>query len=75
VCQVSFTPKSNPDLVVESKLHARGTVSFSRATWRDLPTMCHVVNALAALPVRGWGLSSIEITLGGKPYLDQRILD
>ena len=27
------------------------TVRFNQATWSDLPTMHHVVNALAELPV------------------------
>jgi hypothetical protein len=74
ICQVSFTPKVNPGLVVESKKHASGTVSFNRANWSELPTMCHVVNALADLPQLAAGPAYVSASRGGKAYLDQRIL-
>jgi hypothetical protein len=54
ICQVSFTPGETPSLTVESRKPANGTVKFHRATWQDLPTMYHVVNALADLPVLQW---------------------
>jgi hypothetical protein len=49
-------------------------VQFHRAGWADLPTMYHVVNALADLPVREARGASVTMSHGGKPYLDQRIL-
>jgi hypothetical protein len=74
ICQVSFTPAVTPDLTVESRKPAKGSVKFHRAAWRDLPTMYHVVNALTDLPILSTGAASIAVTRGGKSYLDQRIL-
>ena len=74
ICQVSFTPSLTPDLTVESRKAAKGSVTFHRAAWQDLPTMYHVVNALADLPVLSLRGASIATTRGGKSYLDQRIL-
>ena len=75
ICQVSFTPGETPSLTVESRKPANGTVKFHRATWQDLPTMYHVVNALADLPVLSPRAASIAITRGGKSYRDQRLLE
>jgi len=74
ICQVSFTPAITPNLSVESREPANGTVTFHRAAWRDLPTMYHIVNALADLPVLSSRAASIATTRGGKSNLDQRIL-
>lgn len=74
ICQVSFTPAATPGLTVESRKAAKGSVAFYRATWQDLPTMCHVVNALADFPVLSSRGAAIVMTRGGKSYLDQRIL-
>jgi len=49
--QVNFTPALTPDLTVESRKEAEGSVIFHHAAWRDLPTMYRVINALADLPV------------------------
>jgi acetoacetate decarboxylase len=74
ICQISFTPEANPCLTVESRNAAKGSVTFHRATWQDLPTMYHVVNALADFPVLSSRGAWIVKTRGGKSYLDQRIL-
>jgi len=74
ICQVSFTP-ATPNVTVESCKTADGSVKFHRAAWRDLPTMYHVVNALADLPVLSARAGSIATTRGGKSSLDQRILE
>ena len=74
ICQVSFTPAITPNLSVEAREPANGTVTFHRAAWRDLPTMYHIVNALADLPVLSVRAASIATTRGGKSNLDQRIL-
>ena len=75
ICQVSFTPAATPNLTIESRKAADGSVKFHRATWRDLPTMYHVINALADLPVLSARAGSIATTRGGKSSLDQRILE
>jgi acetoacetate decarboxylase len=74
VCQVTYTPIDTPDLRVEWRKPAAGTIAFRRAEWSDLPTMCHVVNALADLPVLAERGASIARTHGGKSYRDTRIL-
>lgn len=75
VRQVTFTPSATPDLTVEWQKAATGTVAFRRATWADLPTMYHVINALAELPVLEPRGGSIARTRGGKSYRDTRILE
>jgi hypothetical protein len=42
--------------------------------WSDLPTLHHVVNALAALPVIETRGGTITRSRGGKSYRDQRVL-
>jgi len=74
VCQVTFTPIATPDLTVEWRKPATGTIAFRRAGWSDLPTMYHVVNALADLPVLAARGALIARTRGGKSYRDTRIL-
>jgi DTW domain-containing protein YfiP len=59
---------------VESHKEAEGSLIFHRAAWRDLPTMYHVVNALADLPVLSSRGALIATTRGGKPNRDQQIL-
>ena len=74
ICQVSFTPALTPGLTVETHKAAKGSVTFHRAAWQDLPTMYHIVNGLAGLPVISSRGAMIATTLGGKSYLDQQIL-
>jgi hypothetical protein len=74
VCQVTFTPMPPPDLTVKWRKPATGTIAFRRAAWEDLPTMYHVVNALAELLVLAPRGASIARTRGGKSYRDARKL-
>ena len=74
LCQVTLTPAEDPDNTVESRQFGHGAVSFRRARWSDLPTMYHVVNALAELPVIEPRGGRVQHSRGGKPYLDQKIL-
>jgi acetoacetate decarboxylase len=74
VCQVTFTPIATPELTVQYRKPAKGTIAFRKATWADLPTMYHVVNALAELPVLAPREASIMRTLGGKSYRDTRVV-
>jgi hypothetical protein len=74
LCQVTLTPADDPDNIVESRQLGDGAVRFQRAAWRDLPTMYHVVNALAELPVIVPRGGRIQHSRGGKPYLDQKVL-
>jgi acetoacetate decarboxylase len=75
VCQVTFTPAANPDLTIERMEKGNGVVRFHSAKWAELPTLQHVVNALAALPILQPRGASVTWSRGGKPYLDQRVLE
>jgi acetoacetate decarboxylase len=74
LCQVTLTPAGDPDNHVERRQTGEGTVRFRKAGWSDLPTMYHVVNALAALPVIEARGGTVTLSHGGKSYRDQRVL-
>ncbi len=74
VNQVTLTPAGDPDRTIERRQAGVGVARFHRATWSDLPTMHHVVNALAELPVIEPRSGSLTLSRGGKTFLDQRVL-
>jgi hypothetical protein len=74
LCQVTLTPADDPDNHIEQRQTGAGTVRFHKAGWSDLPTMHHVVNALAALPVIEARGGAVTLSRGGKSYRDQRVL-
>jgi len=74
LCQVTLTPGDDPNRLVEHRQAGTGRVQFYPAAWTDLPTMHHVVNALAGLPVREPRGGTVVHSRGGKSYRDQRIL-
>jgi acetoacetate decarboxylase len=74
LCQVTLTPAADPDYQIERRQAGAGTVRFHAASWPDLPTMHHVVNALAALPVIEARGGTVTRSRGGKTYRDQRVL-
>jgi hypothetical protein len=74
LCQVTLTPAADPDKQLEQRQTGAGTVRFHEASWSDLPTMNHVVNALAVLPVVEARGGAVTLSRGGKSYRDQRVL-
>src|SRR5262249_32551110 len=74
LCQVTLTPAADPDYHVERRQTGVGAVRFHKASWSDLPTLHHVVNALAALPVIAPRGGTVTHSHGGKTYRDQRVL-
>jgi hypothetical protein len=44
-------PSDDPSRRVVESWQGAGSVSFFEAAWEDMPTQCHIVNGLAALPV------------------------
>jgi hypothetical protein len=74
LCQVTLTPAGDPDNHIEQRQTGAGTVRFHKADWSDLPTMHHVVNALATLPVIEARGGAVTLSRGGKSYRDQRVL-
>lgn len=75
LCQVTLTPLADPDRTIEGRQVGRASVKFNKATWSDLPTMAHVVNALSELPIIEMRGGSVTHSHGGKTYRDQRVLD
>jgi Acetoacetate decarboxylase (ADC) len=71
---VTLTPADDPDRTVERHQAGVGAVRFHRAAWADLPTLHHVVNALADLPIIEPRGGSLTHSRGGKSYRDQRVL-
>jgi acetoacetate decarboxylase len=72
--QVTITPVADPDRTTERQQVGIATVRFHAAQWSDLPTMYHIVNALAKLPVIEPRGGSILHSRGGKSLRDQRVL-
>jgi hypothetical protein len=72
--QVTLSPAGDPDRTIERRQAGVGSVRFHRAAFSDLPTMYHVVNALAALPIVEPRGGTVIHSRGGKTYRDQRVL-
>lgn len=74
-CYATLTPAGSARGTVVRGWLGRGSIAFHRATFEQLPTLSHVVNALADLaPLEITGAGAHE-TLGGGDYRDQRILE
>ena len=69
-----LTPSATPNRSVTAQWHGKGSVAFHRATWQDLPTQYHIVNAFQELDQVDFRGASIVETVGGKDLSDQRIL-
>jgi len=74
LCQVTLTPPDDPYRTELSRQTGYSRVRFRQARWADLPTMAHVVNALAALPVLEQRAGTVVRSVGGKDYRDQQII-
>jgi acetoacetate decarboxylase len=74
VNQVTITPAEDPETTIERRQTGIGTVRFHHATISDLPTMHHVVNALADLPILEARGGSLTRSRGSKWSRDQRVL-
>ena len=72
--QVTLSPAADPDKTIERRQVGVAELRFHAATWSDLPTLYHVVNALADLPVIEMRGGAVTRSRGGKTYRDQRIL-
>jgi hypothetical protein len=69
-----LTPAEDPYRTITGVWTAEGSVEFRQATWDELPTLYHVVNALHGLEMRSFVAASIIETRGAKDLRDQRIL-
>ncbi len=72
--QVTITPAGDPEMTIERQQTGVSAVRFHRASISDLPTMHHVVNALADLPVIEARGGSLTHSYGSKWSRDQRVL-
>ena len=70
----TLTPTSGSTYKAQWVKNGSGEVQFIASTWEQLPTLVHIVNALAALPVKHWLGASLEYGIGGKDLRDQRAL-
>jgi hypothetical protein len=61
-------------LTVTRKRVGRATFGFVPCTWEQLPTLAHIVNVLAALPVVETGEGSVTVVQGAPDGRDQRIV-
>mgnify|MGYP000173380618 CR=1 FL=1 len=72
--QAVVTPAGGYEVSYQSYRTGRGRVEFVPTRWEQMPTMYHIVNALAALPVlQIEGAVWFEST-GSKDLHDQRVL-
>jgi Acetoacetate decarboxylase (ADC) len=74
-CYVTLTPAESAAGRVLRRWDGLGSVAFHSATFEQLPTLFHVVNALAGLqPLEIVG-AGVQETVGGGDCRDQRILE
>lgn len=71
---VTLCPAANSLNRIDKQFTATGTARFNRATWEDLPTMYHVVNALADLELGKCQKATLTFSHGGRDFGDQRIV-
>lgn len=71
---VTHTPITGSKAVIDRVMRGKGDHRFVESTWEQLPTMFHIVNALAALPVLERRDAWLVQSHGGKDLGDQREL-
>ena len=69
-----ITPAAGGHRKVIKELVGKGTITWTRARWEDLPTQYNVVNAFADLEVLEILGGTLTRSVGGKDLSDQRIL-
>lgn len=74
-CYATFTPAAGTNLSVKRAAIADvASCRFKRSSWEDLPTLAHIVNALAELSIGKCIAASVVDAQGAKDLGDQRIL-
>lgn len=70
-----FTPADTPNFQLEEvKLGQATTIGFRQSTWEELPTLVHIVNALAELRLGECSEAVVLKSHGTKDLSDSRIL-
>lgn len=71
----ALTPGDYPNVVIDNvQLANRTAFQFRHATWEELPTLVHIVNALADLTLGECIAASVIKSHGAKDFSDQKIL-
>lgn len=71
VAQPVMTPAEDPARVVQGQWTGRGSFAFEPATFLQLPTMHHIINKLASLPIGPAVQTTVLLARGGKTLRDQ----
>ena len=74
VDEMVITPTGGFSLRYNTFQRGTGKIEFVESSWEQLPTMFHIVNALAGLPILEYQGAWFSETLGGKDLSDQRVL-
>lgn len=72
--EMVLTPAGGAKVQYDRFQRGAGHVEFVRSTWEQLPTMFHIVNALADLPIVAYRGATLVETRGAKDLSDQRPL-
>jgi len=71
----TFTPAVTPNTKIDHAMVAQdATAHFRKSSWEELPTLVHIVNALAELTLGDCVAATLVKSHGGKDLSDQRIL-
>ena len=70
VAYATMTPVNSKSVVPE-RLEGRGSFRFSPSSWEQLPTLFHIVNALADLPVVEVTSAAVTRSLGATDLSEQ----
>ncbi len=74
IAQVVLTPSGGFQQHITTYRQGAGSVAFIRSDWEALPTLHHIVNALAGLPVLECLGATYCESRGAKDLSDQRVL-
>lgn len=70
-----LTPALCPNMKVDKSMLAESATSYFRqSTWKELPTLVHIVNTLSELTLGACVEATLMKSHGGKDLSDQRIL-
>lgn len=75
VSLITFTPIEDPNLKIERHWRGQARARFNRASWEQLPTMYHVVNALADIQLGPLVSATLVESRGFKDLGDTRVVE
>lgn len=75
VAYATMSPPANYDIRLLQNWSGTGDIAFMPATWEQLPTMAHIVNPLAEMPVHEIvSASAYRVLLAFNDLRDQKVL-